>query len=429
MTAPVREKGYQSRHSWWAAPVDDEETPELRWPLSVDIYDAMRRQDPQVASVLWAVMAPIRLTPWRVDGEGCKSRVTQLVAEDLGLPIVGKPVRPATRTRDRFSWDEHLRLALLMLPFGHAFFEQIYRPVPDATGRIQLRLRKLAYRPPRTISGVEVADDGGLIGLRQYDMAVDDMIEVNRLVAYVNNREGGNWLGQSLLRPAYKNWLLKDRALRTQSITLDRNGLGVPIYEGSEIHESIKGADRLAAQTAELVEGAALASSFRGGEDVGAAIAHGAKLTLKGVDGDLPDADKPIRYHDEQIARAVLANFLSLGGDNSTGSYALGETFAEFFTQTLGTVAKSIAETASQHIVEDIVDLNFGTDEPSPRIVCDEITAPLSAQALQLLVDCNVITADAPLEQHVRTRMMLPPHDMTTARAPVPAKPDPQEAA
>ena len=37
---------------------------------------------------------------------------------------------------------------------------------------------------------------------------------VDRLVMYVNDREGGNWLGQSLLRPAYKFWLLKDRLLR-----------------------------------------------------------------------------------------------------------------------------------------------------------------------------------------------------------------------
>jgi hypothetical protein len=30
------------------------------------------------------------------------------------------------RTRDRFSWQEHLRHALLELVFGHSFFEQVY---------------------------------------------------------------------------------------------------------------------------------------------------------------------------------------------------------------------------------------------------------------------------------------------------------------
>jgi hypothetical protein len=58
---------------------------------------------------------------------------------------------------------------------------------------------------------------------------------------------------------------------------------------------------------------------------------------LVGVDGDLPDADTPIRYHDEQIARAVLAHFLNLG--TQTGSWALGTTFADFFTLSLQSVA------------------------------------------------------------------------------------------
>lgn len=44
------------------------------------------------------------------------------------------------------------------------------------------------------------------------------------------------------------------------------------------------------------------------------------------MSGDLPDTDAPIKYHDEQIARAVLAHFLNLG--TQTGSWALGSTFA-----------------------------------------------------------------------------------------------------
>ncbi|WP_426438673.1 hypothetical protein, partial [Salmonella enterica] len=58
---------------------------------------------------------------------------------------------------------------------------------------------------------------------------------------------------------------------------------------------------------AERENGLALATAFRSGEQAGASIPSGAKLQLLGVEGDLPDADKPIRYHDEQIARAVLA--------------------------------------------------------------------------------------------------------------------------
>src|SRR5690349_1302160 len=88
---PVRERGYaaDAGSNWWGV-VDLEQTPELRWPESVKVFDAMRRQDAQVSSVLRAVTTPILRTTWRLDGTGCRPEVTRHVAQDLGLPIVGE---------------------------------------------------------------------------------------------------------------------------------------------------------------------------------------------------------------------------------------------------------------------------------------------------------------------------------------------------
>jgi hypothetical protein len=150
--------------SWWQ--IDVEETPELRWPLSVEVFDRMRRQDAQVQSVLRAVTLPVRQTDWSLDGDGCRDEVNQLVAGDLGLRIKGDTsTKPPPRTKDRFSWSEHLQNALLMTVFGHMFFEQVYRP-PGA-GRL-LHLRKLAPRWPRTIAKINVAMDGGLVSIEQH---------------------------------------------------------------------------------------------------------------------------------------------------------------------------------------------------------------------------------------------------------------------
>ncbi|MDQ4502174.1 DUF935 family protein [Sinomonas sp. ASV322] len=427
---PVTEKGYaaEGRSGW--ADLDEEATPELRWPRNVEVYDRMRRQDAQVISVLRAVTLPIRRTAWRIDPNGARPEVARLVAEDLGLDIAGEAAQPATRTRDRFSWTEHLRQSLLMLAFGHSFFEQVYRI--DGAGAA--RLRKLAWRPPKTIAQIDVAADGGLVAIEQHGAGAGKRprMGVDRLVAYVNDREGGNWLGQSLLRPAYKYWLLKDRLLRVQAQTVDRNGMGVPVYEGSKIHDSVVGAERAKQEKEELGDGLALARGLRSGDSAGAAVPNGAKLSLKGVDGTLPDADKPIRYYDEQIARAVLAHFLNLGTE--TGSWALGSTFADFFTLSLQTVAMQVADTTTQHVIEDLVDLNWGPDEPAPRLVFDEIGSkhPATAEAVKMLVDCGAITPDEKLEQHLRTAHGLPPADPATARqppaAPAPAGPTPASA-
>jgi hypothetical protein len=407
VAAPIQERGHATGTTltagWWG--VDEEETPELRWPLSIRVYDAMRRQDPQVGSVLRAVTLPIRRTPWRVDAAGARDEVVQLLAEDLGLPILGAgDTVPGLRTRGRFSWTEHLRLALLMLPHGHSFFEQLYWP-PSADRNGYARLRKLAWRPPRTIVAVNVDPDGGLVSIEQEPLAgqrANVVIPVDRLVAYVNDREGGNWLGTSLLRQAYKFWVIKDRELRTWVTRDERNGVGVPVYEGAE-------------GETDLSKGLSIAQGYRAGQNAGAGIPNTAKLRLLGVEGALADPSVLVEKADEQIARAVLAHFLNLG--TQTGSWALGTTFADFFTLSLQAVALDIASVANAHVVEDWVDVNFGPDEPAPRIVFDEIGSGSSADAIKALVDAGVILPDRVLEEAVRQHLGLPP------KAPVPGAP------
>lgn len=411
---PVSEIGY-AHQSWsgggtgWWDWDPDESTPELRWPQSLRVFDAMRSQDSQVASVLRAVVQPVLLTPWRVNPGAARDEVVEWVADDLGLPIVGVDPKPQPRTRDRFSWPAHLRHALLMLVYGHMYFEQVYRVDEDA-GRA--RLRKLAPRMPKTIEKIDVADDGGLISISQWGTMTgrrSQPIPVNRLVAYINEQEGGNWVGRSLLRPGYKNWLIKDRFLRVQAQAYERNGMGIPVYEGAPGER-------------DLSHGLKMAKDWRAGDTAGSATPHGAKLRLATPEGDLPDASYAIRYHDEQIARGVLAHFLNLG--TQTGSWALGTTFADFFTLSLQALARDVATIGSQHIVEDLVDVNFGLEEPAPLIIPDQIGShqTATAAALKLLVDAGLIHPDPTLEQATRQQHGLPPSDPDTEPGKEPGK-------
>lgn len=408
----TREMGYQvdSLMEWTAlAAASTETNPDLQWPASVAVFDKMRREDSQVSSVLRAVTLPVRSASWTIDATGVRPEVAAHVAQDLGLPIRGQenPARP--RTKGRFSWSEHLRLALLELVFGHSFFEQVYdtRNTPDGLAH----LAKLAWRPSRTISQINVAGDGGLLSIEQWSATKGTVkIPVNRLVAYVNDREGGDWVGQSLLRSAYKNWLLKDRMLRAQALTVERNGLGVPVYTGAAAPDKASTDDATAWNERERDDGLKVAQGFRAGEAAGASIPNGAKLELMGVSGSLPNIDEPIRYHDEQIARSVLAHFLNLGTE--TGSWALGSTFADFFTQSLNAVATQIGDVVQQHVIEDLVDLNWGPTEPAPQLIVEPIGTghPATAEAIKSLLDAGAITLDDSLEAHMRELYGLPPH-------------------
>lgn len=409
--ASTNEIGYATGDiaTWGALGPDiQEKNPDLQWPNCLAVYERMRTEDAQVTSVLAAVTLPIMSTAWALDPTGVREDVLQVVAADLGLPIKGRDAKAEpVRRRGRFSWSEHLGLALLELPFGHSYFEQVYR----IDGQLA-RLHKLAWRPHSTISKFVVESDGGLKAIEQRGTAGSSKsptIPVDRLVAYVHNREGGNWAGRSLLRAGYKNWLLKDRLMRSQALTVDRNGLGVPIYEGAPTPDGMSDAADIDSWVKhERDNGLKIAVAFRSGENAGASIPSGAKITLRGVEGTLPDTDGPIRYHDEQIARAVLAHFLNLG--TQTGSWALGSTFADFFVDSLESIAKHIQDVTQQHVIDDLVDLNWGEDEPAPRLVFDKIgsKAPITAEAIKALIDAGVLTPDAGLEEYLRQTLGMP---------------------
>lgn len=397
-----------------------ERNPDLQWPQSIEVFDRMRREDPQVKSVLRAVTLPILRTEWVIDGTGCRDEVTAHVADDLGLPVKGKAYTAPLRTKGRFSFKEFLRLAALELVYGHSFFEQVFT-IDD---RGLAHIGKLAWRPPRTISEIDVASDGGLVAIKQQALVNGRpvVIPVDRLVAFVNEREGPNWFGESLLRAAYKMFILKDRVLRIQALTAERNGLGLPVYKAPPLPSEAAdwSFDEAAKWLDEQIEaGKKLATEARAGDAAGVGLPNGADLSFVGVTGKLPDTDKPIRYYDEQIAGAVLANFLSLGGDNATGSYALGETFATFFTDSLNAVAQHLAEVIQQHVIEDLVDHNWGTAEPAPRIVPAAIgeQQPVTAEVIKQLVDARVIFPDAGLEAWFRARYGLPVKDPDTSTA------------
>ncbi|WP_439098160.1 phage portal protein family protein [Mycobacterium europaeum] len=395
-----------------------EQVPELLWPNSVRTYTRMWREDSRVASVYYAIALPVQLTPWRVDPNGARDEVVEFVAANLGLPIAGdNDPKPKPRTRDRFSWSKHLQVVLRHLLFGHQVFEQVYRI--DDKGRANLR--KLAPRPSSTIAFWDVALDGGLQGIQQWPpgtsfgaplgnttvgMTWAQWIPVDRLVVYVRDPDPGVWVGNSLLRPAYKHWLLKDEFIRIEATAARRNGVGVPVVTAPE------SVSQAAIGSADLQPYLDIAQQYRGGNTAGVALPYGTAFELAGVQGNLPSGfiRQAVEYHDKQMALAALAHFLNL---DRGGSYALASVQADTFSQGVQQVADDIRDTAQAHVVEDLVDINFGVDEGCPLLTVDEIGSrqDASAAALQMLVGAGLITPDPELEAFERQQMGLPAPD------------------
>ncbi len=82
--------------------------------------------------------------------------------------------------------------------------------------------------------------------------------------------------------------------------------------------------------------------------------------------------------------------------------------------------AQAILDVATQHIVEDLVDWNWGPDMPAPRIVHDEIGADRGGLvgALKVLADAGIIFPDRPLEEAMRQLLDLPPKALPSPTPP-----------
>lgn len=400
--APVGESGYTTSSNGWVSWDPLEKVPDLQWPASVAVFSEMDNNDSRVSSLLEAISLPILETGWRIDPNGAPADVTEFVSRNLNLPVVGfDAVDDPGRSRGRFAWYQHLRLVTGPTPqYGFACFEQVYRRDGD-----RLVLRKLGPRPQWTISRFNVALDGGLESVTQmapvstgkvlYGIAPLE-IPVNRLVVYTRNMRPGFWQGRSILRSAYKHWLLKNELLRIEVEAIRRNGMGVPV-----------GTARSATDPQEVADMQKIASSFRGSMNAGVGLAQGQSLELLGVQGNLPDIRAAITYHDKSIALSGLAHYMNLDGG---GSFALAAVQERPFIQALNASAKAYAEIGQQHIVEDLVDLNFGTEVRCPRLVFDPIGSQqdATAAALKMLVEAGLLAPDLRIERSLRQQLDLP---------------------
>jgi hypothetical protein len=216
------------------------------------------------------------------------------------------------------------------------------------------------------ISEIQMAPDGGLEYIRQHPAGQSyglgaktnltglqsPKIPVDRLVAYVNDQEGGNWYGISMLRALFRHWVRKDRLLRVDAINAERNGAGVPMAYAPPN-----------ATTDQIKELGALARSYRAGESSGGALPNGADIRFKGVEGTLPDVLASLRYDDEQMAARFCAQFSKLG-TTQTGSFALGQTLADFFALAQEAVAKQYADVTNEHVSRTWLMSTTGSTRP-----------------------------------------------------------------
>lgn len=370
--------------------ISDDYNPNLQGNNAIKVYDEMRKSDGTVRAAMLVTSLPIRRAKWFVNP----------VSPEKTDEDVADFVKHALFEWIDSSWDDVVRQALLMLPFGVMVFEKVYG-VKTFNGKTFITISKLAPRLPKSIQQWELSD--GTFGIQQV-MQKGGLAEIpaSKLLIFVNEREGDNWWGTSMLRAAYRHWYHKDKFYKIDAIAFERQGLGVPLikmpkgYTVSDEQKAITAAANLrAAESGYLILPPDYEAEF---------MNMGASSTR--------DPQNSINHHNKEILQSVLAQFLELGQTSSGGgSRALSEDQSDLFLKAMESIATNIISVINKDLIPELVDMNFDNIEIYPKLDFSGISrtdVKAMAESFASLVTSGGITPTDKDQTYFRALLGLP---------------------
>lgn len=367
----------------------DEYNIELKGVRRIKEYDKMRLGDAHVGASLKVVKLPILSANWNIQ-PASDSRYDKQVAEHIERALFSEPTR---------TWQETLTNVLLYLDYGVMPFEIIYKFDDDG----MVTLKKLAMRHPRTISKWTMTN--GDNGVQQTTIKGQFDIPMDKLAIFVNEKEGDNWEGKSLLRNAWKHWKFKDKAELIEMLTMQKQGLGVP-----------RGKTPTGATPEDEAKMDELLGNMRANEK--GYLRHPDTWEVEFMDmkaGTIKNPGDFIKRQEWAIMLNVLATFMQMGS-GAVGSFALFKGSNTFFLMALEYVAKHVCETINKYVIEKIVDFNYVVDE-YPKLTYDKIgTVNINdlTTALQRAVQTGTLTVTPDVEDALRDALDLPEYNGET---------------
>ena len=381
----------------------EEYNPKLAGQAGLQVFEEMRRSDAQVQATLLAMELPIRSTKWYVQPGETKTGEGETEVTDQDKEIAAF-VEDALFKRMDITFDDFLRQALTMLPFGFSLFEKVYK---EEGGKIYLK--KLAQRLARSVWKWNREPDGR-VGITQFLYMNDEgkpanvEIPASKLLVFSFRREGDNFQGVSVLRSSYKPWYIKDTLYKLDAVKHERMAIGIPVLTLPQSHT-----DNDEAEAEKIL------SSLRATEK-SYVILPNKDWEFKFADmgsGKVIDSKDSIEHHNREIAKNILAQFLDLGAGGKGGSYALSEDQSSLFILSLQAIANQIRDELNRCVIPELVDANFPIVESQtyPSIAYQklgDVAYDKLATALASLTGGGLLTPDADLEDHLRDMLDLP---------------------
>ena len=370
---------------------------------------------------------PIVATSWRLIKQTLLSASWEWVSADETDPTANRLADYANCNwglagypgEMEVSWEEQLVYLTDYVPYGYRYAEEIYHH-GMRDGRPQVYLSRYADRVPAAHDRW-LSRDGqtldGVMQLQRGSAAPPCPIPASKLLLLTHSREGANFEGTGLLRPAYWYWRAKQDISNQLTIGISRWAVPTPIvqvdrgmaetagYSQEQIEALVDEAEAQAmayvsAESSYLVEPSSVVKF--------ASYGSGGELNVGGV-------EQAISLCDHQITSSMMTQMINLGVTD-TGARSVGEIHQNLFRRScinlLDTVASAVngVDRAGGGTIGRLIKFNFGEIDSRlyPKLTHTGLDSDQLAESLPnlpALVTAQLLTPDDELESAVRQRI------------------------
>lgn len=369
----------------------------LTGPTGVRWYNQMRLSDATVAASLRVITLPIESARWYIQPASDRKadkKIADFVEDNL-FHGMNKP------------WEQILsEIITLYLSFGRAPYEKVweFKKLEEDDEQEYICIKKLGMIPAETVESWKLPN--GEFGIQQSTINGAFEIPGEKLIVFVNQKEGENWEGISILRPAFKHWNFKEKMYQFQAMGAEKQSLGIP-YAKHPNNATGPEKDKMEEVLQNVRANQKTFMMYGSDWEVGI-------MDMKS--GSTKNLEEMIQHHDRKILQNVLAQFLSLG-DNSSGSYALSKDHSQLFILSLESTAKYIAQNINKFLIKELVDYNFDvTDYPELKFdKIGNVDHNALSTSIQRLVQVGALDVDEGMKGYLREAVGLPEKDQTIA--------------
>lgn len=400
--------------------VYEEILPKLQGANGVRLYREMADNSSAVGTLRFVFRSLLGQVDWKLKpaprGGEKAERVAEFVEE--------------CRSDMSHSWGSMLGEIATMFEFGWSWMETVYKFRMGNSKQSMFRSkhddgkigwRKISLRAQDTLYRWEFDQDGSIKGMWQYDSwngRGQRFLPIERSLLFRTETTKNNPEGRSLLRNSVVDWHYLKRTQEVEAIGIERELAGIPKMEvpPAILHPDASTAHRAIRTELERML-AGIKSDERAfvlvpSEELPDGKKSGFKFSLVNAGGSRAiNTNEVVNRYETRILRTLLAQFLTLGQQQNTGSYSVGVTQNNLFIVAYKGFLQSIAEVFNSHAIPRLLELNGIDRDLAPTLEFGNVDSPQLAEVsdyISKLVGAAAITPSPELEEHLLGLAKLP---------------------